>query len=363
MTGYPLSRPDLNGREEEYVLQTLRENTISSLGRHVGEFERAFAAFHRIPWAVAVSNGTAALHLALHALGLGPGDEVIVPDLTFVATANAVAYTGATPVFVDVDPASWTIDVDQVARTITDRTRAVVAVHLYGMPARMSKLRDLAKGRGIALVEDAAEALGARDQGQLVGTAGDAGCFSFYGNKIVTTGEGGMVIAASAGLDQRLRHLRDHAMSAEHRYYHDEVGFNYRLTAVQAAIGLAQVERLGSFLEEREKIESWYRRELSGARDVVFQHGPAGSDAVCWQFTCRIEGSTRERRDWIIERLRGQGVDSRPALRPMRSLPMYAGPTLPNAQRISDEGISLPTFVGLREPDVTAICGILRKLV
>src|SRR5712692_8811751 len=163
MTGYPLSRPDLHGREEEYVLQTLRENTISSLGRHVGEFERAFAAFHRTPWAVAVSNGTAALHLALHALGLGPGDEVILPDLTFVATANAVAYTGATPVIVDVDPASWTIDVDQVARAITDRTKAVVAVHLYGMPARMSALRDLVTDRGIALVEDAAEALGARD--------------------------------------------------------------------------------------------------------------------------------------------------------------------------------------------------------
>jgi len=265
MTGYPLGRPDLNGREEEYVLQTLRENIISSVGRHVGEFERAFAALHQVPWAVAVSNGTAALHLALHALGLGPG--------------------------------------------------------------------------------------------------GDAGCFSFYGNKIVTTGEVSMVIAAPTRLDQRLRHLRDHAMSAEHRYYHDEVGFNCRLTALQAAIGLAQVERLGSFVEERGKIEAGYRRELSGARGVVFRQGPAGSEPVCWQFTCRIEGCTRKRRDWIIERFRGQDVDSRPALRPMRSLPMYSGPTLPNAQRISDEGINLPTFVGLREPDVSAICGILRRLI
>jgi perosamine synthetase len=363
MTGYPVGRPDLSGKEEQYVLEALRENAISSLGRHVAEFERAFAAFHRVPSAVAVSNGTAALHLALHALGLGPGDEVIVPDLTFVATANAVAYTGATPVIVDVEPASWTIDVDQVARAITERTKAVVAVHLYGVPAQMRRLRDLVKGRSIAIVEDAAEALGAREDGRLVGTLGDAGCFSFYGNKIITTGEGGMVIASGGSMDHRLRHLRDHAMSAVERYHHDEIGFNYRLTAVQAAIGLAQVERLGSFLEERKKIEGWYRRELTGVRDVVFRNSPEGSDPVCWLFTCRIEGSTRERRDGIIARLRAEGVDSRPALRPMRSLPMYAGPSLPTAKRISDEGISLPTFVGLREPDVTAICGILRKLV
>ena len=363
MTGYPVGRPDLSGKEEKYVLQALRENAISSLGRHVVEFERAFAAFHHIPWAVAVSNGTAALHLALHALDVGPGDEVIVPDLTFVATVNAVAYTGATPVIVDVDLASWTIDVDQVGRAITDRTRAVVAVHLYGVPARMGKLRELARNRGIAIVEDAAEALGARYEGQLVGTVGDAGCFSFYGNKIITTGEGGMVLGSSGRLDQRLRHLRDHGMSAEHRYCHDEIAFNYRVTAVQAAIGLAQVERLGSFLEDRRKIESWYRRELSGARDIVLPQGPKGSEPVCWLFTCRIEGCTRERRDQIIGRLREEGVDSRPVFRPMRSLPMYAGPTLPNAERISAEGISLPTFVGLREPDVQAICGIFRTLV
>lgn len=363
MTGYPVGKPDLNGNEEQYVLQALRENAISSLGRHVAEFERAFAALHRIPSAVAVSNGTAALHLALHALGVRGGDEVIVPDLTFVATANAVAYTGATPVIVDVDLASWTIDVDQVARAITDRTRAVVAVHVYGVPARMGALRQLARDRGIAIIEDAAEALGARDEGQLVGTLGDAGCFSFYGNKVITTGEGGMVIASSPSLDQRLRHLRDHAMSPEQRYHHDEIGFNYRLTAVQGAIGLAQMERLASFLDERRKIESWYRRELSGTGKVVFQHSPEGSEPICWLFTCRLEGCTRERRDTIMKRLRDQGVDSRPVLRPMRSLPIYAGSTLPNARRISDEGISLPTFVGLRESDVSAICGILRELL
>jgi perosamine synthetase len=362
MTGYPVGKPDLNGNEEQYVLQALRENAISSLGRHVAEFERAFAAFHGTPWAVAVSNGTAALHLALHALGVRGGDEVIVPDLTFVATANAVAYTGATPVIVDVDLASWTIDVDQVARAITERTRAVVPVHVYGVPARMGALRRLARDRGIAIVEDAAEALGARDEGQLVGTLGDAGCFSFYGNKVITTGEGGMVIASSPSLDQRLRHLRDHAMSPEQRYHHDEIGFNYRLTAVQGAIGLAQMERLASFLDERRRIEGWYRRELSGTK-VVFQHSPEGSEPICWLFTCRLEGCTRERRDTIMKRLRDQGVDSRPVLRPMRSLPIYAGPTLPNARRISDEGISLPTFVGLQESDVSAICGILRKLL
>ena len=310
--------------------------------------------------AVCVSNGTAALHVALHALGVGPGDEVIVPDLTFVATLNAVRYTGATPIVVDVDLDEWTIDVGAVIRAITPKTKAVIAVHLYGIPARLDELRAAIGDRTIAIVEDVAEAPGATSHGRLLGTVGAAGCYSFYGNKIVTTGEGGMVVARDADLHARLRHLRDHGMSPTRRYYHDEIAFNYRMTALQAAIGRAQLERLDRFIAERRQIHEWYRAALSDVRPVILPEPPPDTVPVCWLFTFRVDGLTAADRDRVIARLRAGGVDSRPVFVPMHEMPMYAGPARPNAARIASGGLSLPTYIGLRRDDVAAIAGVFR---
>ncbi len=233
-----IGRPEL-----ARVVRCVKSGWISSIGAEIGEFEARFAALCARRFGVATSNGTTALHLALAALGIGPGDEVIVPALTFVATANAVHYTGATPVFADADPVTWNVDPAAVAKSVTRRTRAILAVHLYGQPADMRALASTARRAGAVLVEDAAEAHGARYHGRPVGSLGAVACFSFYGNKMVTTGEGGMVLTSDAKLAARLRLLRDHAMSPKRRYYHTEIGFNYRMTTLQAALGLAQLDR------------------------------------------------------------------------------------------------------------------------
>jgi perosamine synthetase len=362
-TRHPVARPDLSSRERARVLEALREGGVSSLGRHVEEFERAFAARCAVPHAVSTCTGTAALHLAFVALGIGPGDEVVVPDLTFVATANAVAYTGARVVLADVEPESWTLAPEAVARALSPRTRAIVAVHLYGVPPRLGELARLARRHGVALVEDAAEALGARWRGRPVGAVGALSTFSFYGNKVLTTGEGGMVLARSARLDRRLRQLRDHGMSPTRRYWHDRLAFNYRMAALQAALGLGQLERLDLMLERRARIAAWYREELASLPGVREPGPPPGATPVCWLHTVQVEGWTRRRRDAAIAALRRRGVDSRPVFVPMSRLPMYRTAPRPVAAAIAARGISLPTHGGLRRRDVAEIGRAFRRVL
>jgi perosamine synthetase len=304
---------------------------------------------------VAVTNGTAALHLALAALGIGPGDEVILPDLTYVATANAVRYTGATPVLVDVDARTWTLDPALAERAVTRRTRAIVAVHLYGNPADLDALGAVAARHGLFLVEDAAEGLGATWRGRAVGTIGDVGCFSFFGNKLITTGEGGMVVARTARLGRRLRRLRDHAMSRTRRYFHAELGFNYRMTALQAAVGLGQVERIGGFVEKRARIARWYRTHLREIAGWCEPEALPGAEPVNWLYTVRMQRWSRRTRDRCIARLRERGIDSRPLFVPMSGLPMYRQAGRSAAAALSAAGISLPTHTAMEEADVAQI--------
>ena len=360
---YALARPDVGARERALVAAALRAGSVSSLGPQVGAFEEQFAARLGVPHAVATSSGTAALHLALAALDVGPGDEVIVPDLTFVATANAVAYTGARVVLADVDPATWTLDPASAERALSRRTRAIIVVHLYGNPGDLDALARLARRHGVALVEDAAEALGARWRGRPVGGVGALSTFSFYGNKIVTTGEGGMVATRSAALDRKLRHLRDHGMSPTRRYYHDRLAFNYRMTALQAALGLAQLERLDEFVARRARIAAWYRDELAGLAGVREPAPLAQAEPVLWLETVQVERWTRRRRDAAIAALRRDGIDSRPLFHPMSRLPMYRRRPLPAADGLSARGISLPTHTALRRRDVAAIAAAFRRVV
>jgi len=358
---FPLARPDLSGNEEKYVVRALREAGISSIGRHVGLFENAFARAVGVPHALAVTSGTAALHLAFAALGVGPGDEVVLPDLTYVATANAVRYTGARVVLVDVDPATWTIDPALAAKAVSKRTKAIVAVHLYGNPAAMDELGALARREGIFLVEDAAQAFGADWRGRRAGALGDVGGFSLYGNKVITTGEGGVVVTRSKKLEERLRRLRDHATSRDRRYYHTQVGFNYRLSALQAALGLAQLERWRQFVDKRRRIAEWYRSSLAGVGDLCEPAVPAAAHAVSWLFTFRMQRWRRSRRDACLERMRQRGVDARPVFVPMSAMPMYRRAGLAVARSLSAQGISLPTHTAMGERDVKRIAAIFRQ--
>jgi perosamine synthetase len=358
----PVYAPLLDGREEKYVLDAVRSGWISSLGSYVTRFEQEFARFCGVRHAVSVSNGTVALHLALHALGIGAGDEVIVPSLTFVATANAVQYTGATPVFADVEPVTWCIDTADVRRRITPRTRAIIPVHLYGHPAPMADLRTLADEHDLLLVEDAAEAHGAAIGDRRVGGWGRIATFSFYANKIITTGEGGMLTTDDDALADRCRMLRDHAMPPHRRYWHDEVGFNYRMTNLQAAVGVAQMERIERFLQRKREIAARYRQELAGISGITFAAELPGYTNVYWMASILVEPPYALQRDELIPVLRTCGIDSRPFFHPMDTLPPYlsAAPR-PVALHLSRCGMNLPSSPSLTDEQVTYICDVIRR--
>jgi perosamine synthetase len=259
----PVAEPLLDGNELAYVSDCITSGWVSSIGDYIPRLERDFACFCGVKHAIAASNGTTALHLALAVLGIGPGMEVIVPTLTFIATANVVHYTGATPIFADSDPRTGNLDPADVARKITPATRAIIPVHLYGHPADMDAISALARAHNLAVIEDAAEAHGAEYKGRRVGALGQLAAFSFYGNKIITTGEGGMITTDDDALAAQARSLRDHGMSPTRRYWHPVIGYNYRLTNLQAALGVAQMERIVEFIARKRAIAALYQQYLA----------------------------------------------------------------------------------------------------
>jgi perosamine synthetase len=351
----PVYAPVLGQREEKYVLDAVRSGWISSLGQYVTRFEAQFAAFCGVKHGVSVSNGTVALHLALHALGIGPGDEVIVPSLTFVASANAVRYTGATPVFADVDPCTWCIDPGAVAHQITARTKAIMPVHLYGHPAAMPELMAIAQANN--LLEDAAEAHGATVDGRVVGSIGEVGSFSFYANKVITTGEGGMLTTNDDALAARCRMLRDHAMPPDKRYWHAEIGFNYRMTNLQAAVGVAQMERIDEFIRRKREIAALYAKGLTGVPGVTLATELPGYTNVYWMYSILIDQPYALTRDELIPALRQRGIDSRPFFHPLDTLPPYrAADPCPVALHLSHRGLNLPSSPSLTDGQVEKIC-------
>lgn len=353
----PVSEPFLGERERQYLLDAFDSGWISSAGPYIERLERAFASFCGVTHAVAVSNGTVALHLALHALGIAEGDEVIVPDLTFVATGNVVLHAHAVPVIVDVDPETWCMDPAAFERAITDKTRVVIPVHLYGHPADMERINAIARARGVTVIEDAAEAHGAQIGARRVGSFGRCAAFSFYGNKIMTTGEGGMVTTNDAELAERLRFLRDHGMSRSRRYWHTEVGFNYRMTNLQAAIGLAQLEQIDLLIRLRREVVERYRRNLAGVPGLSLNPCRAGVTNTYWMACLRCAGWNEERRAAAMTVLREKGVDTRPFFYPLSAMPMYAGARhdTPTAHLVSPTGINLPSSAKLSPEQVDRV--------
>lgn len=360
----PVAAPMLVGNEKAYVMDCLDSTWISSSGKYVEQFESSFAGFCGARHAISCCNGTVALHLALVALGLGPGDEVIVPTLTFVATANAVKYCGARPIFVDVDPGTWTIDPSLIEEKITARTRGIIVVHLYGHPGNLDPILSLARRHGLFVVEDAAEAHGAEYKGSKVGALGDVGTFSFYGNKAITTGEGGMLTTNNDALAAKLRLLRGQGMDPQRRYWHPIIGYNYRMTNVAAAVGLGQLEKADWHLERRAIVATQYRELLAQVPGVRWQSDQDWAKRIYWMFSIMLEG-TSVSRDEVMTQLQESGVETRPVFYPMHLLPPYrddANTTgYPVAERIARLGISLPTWAGLTDEDVQYVVDCLAK--
>lgn len=359
----PVAEPYLRGNEFKYAVDAILSTWISSSGKYIKEFEDKFSYYCGCKYGVATSNGTTALHLALVALGIGKGDEVIVPNLTFAATINVVLHTGATPVIVDVEEDSWCIDPKSIEESITDKTKAIIPVHLYGQPCDMKKIMMIAKEHNLYVVEDCAEAHGAEFNGQKVGSFGDVGCFSFFGNKVITTGEGGMCITNSQKLSDKMRVLRDHGMSKTKKYWHDEIGYNYRMTNIQAAIGVAQLEKIDNLLAKRLEVENMYCDSLRDIHNITLQScNLANRNKITWLVSILVDSS---KRDKTLEVLKDNGVDVRPFFYPLSEMDIYkkyAAVNLENSCMISSRGLNLPTVVNLDVTVIEKIKNILKEI-
>jgi len=356
-----VSAPMLVGNEKAYVLDCLDSSWISSSGEYVERFESSFADFCEARHAISCCNGTVALHLALVALGVGPGDEVIVPTLTFIATANAVTYCGAKPVFVDVEPDSWTIDPSRIQEKITSRTRGIILVHLYGHPCDLDPVRSLASRHNLFVIEDAAEAHGAEYKGRKVGALADIGIFSFYGNKVMTTGEGGMLTTNDTAIANKARLLRGQGMDTQRRYWHEVIGFNYRMTNVAAAIGLAQLEKIDWHLSRRAEVTNYYRELLENFPGVSWQADKEWAKPIYWMFNVVLESNYD--RDAVMSCLKDSGIETRTVFHPMHVLPPYRSEDdhsqYPVADKISAGGLTLPTWAGLSRDDIRYVVDCL----
>ena len=364
-----VAEPSLDGNEAKYVLEAItEEGHISSFGKYIDKFEQEAAMLFGRKFASSCSNGTTALHLALLALGVGSGDEVIVPSMTFAACAAVVVHCGATPIFIDSNADDWTLDVAQLDSKLTSKTKAIIAVDLYGMPCDYDKLSAWCRKNKVYLIEDAAEAHGARFAGRPVGSFGAVSCFSFYGNKVLTTGEGGVCLTDDKDIYERIGLLKSHGtkpgINRRERYAHSIAGFNFRLTNLQAAVGCAQLERMDKFLAARKNIDAWYRKYLGGLKEITFQKFDAKKvEPVCWLFSCLVKKDN----ETILSALAKKGIENRPFFVPLHLQKPYkkycAGQKFPVAEHLWKYGLTLPTSVKLTEKDVKYICDCLKNLL
>jgi perosamine synthetase len=364
---FAVMEPLLGGNELEYVTDCIKTNWVSSQGAYVNKFQDMLKAICQVDYCVATSNGTVSLHLALDALGIGPGDEVIVPDLTFGASVNSIIHAGAMPVLVDVDRDTWNVSPQAIENAITPRTKAIMPVHIYGNPCDMAEIMAIAEQHQLFVVEDCAEALGSTIDGQPVGSFGDAAAFSFFGNKVITCGEGGAVTFKDDAVHQRALLLRDHGMTKNKRYWHEAVGYNYRLTNVQAAIGCAQLEQLDAFRKRRIETFALYDSLLIPSGYFEKQFVRPGNDGSYWLYTLCLKDGLKVDRENLMDKLRLCGVDSRPVFYPMSQMPAFAdvvkSADLSVCESISSRGISLPSSVSLSDKEIRWICQRILSLL
>jgi len=366
----PVCEPALLGNELKYVTDAVQTGWISSAGKYVTEFEKQFADYCGCKYGVAVCNGTVALHLSLVALGVGKGDEVIIPDFTMIATAFAVCYTGATPVFVDADPNTWNIDVAKIEEKITPRTKAIVPVHLFGLMCDMDAINAIAQKHGLMVLEDAAEAHGAEYKGSRAGSCSNLAAFSFFANKNITTGEGGMVVTNDEDLYNRLRYHKNMCfpLNGPRNYMHDDIGFNYRMSNLVAAVGLAQVEKVDVYRNMRMHNNDLYRHYLSGVRGISFQVIPENFLSVSWMNAVVVDSEKYgHTRDELCSYLKDNNVDTRLLFVGMHrqySLKQYGcdcSGMFPVAETLATNGCYLPSASSLKEDEIYAICQLIKQ--
>ena len=353
----PIYEPYFTGNEKKYLMDCIDTTWISSQGEYILKFEKALADFHSMRHAIVTSNCTAALHLSLKALGIGPDDEVICPALTFISPANMVVLSGAKLVLVDIHPETLTIDPDLIEERINKRTKAIIVVHHFGHAAHMDEIMELGKKYNLKIIEDNAESIGGKYKGKLLGTIGDISCFSFFGNKIITTGEGGAVLTDNEDTAIKCRELRDHGMSHKKKYHHTDLGYNYRMTNMQAAIGLAQMEKLDEILKLRRKQMVYYYNELSSAEGITLRKYAEWCDPVHWMTTITLED--KYERDKFLLFMKNNGVDCRQMINPIHYADhfksKYSEIEFKNAVHISNQSAHLPSSTALSDSQIKYI--------
>jgi len=365
----PVNEPLLNLNALNYVEECIRTGWISSEGRFIREFENRWASYCGMEYGVAVSSGTTALQIAVACLGFEGGDEVIMPTFTIISCALAIIEAGAMPVLVDSDPRTWCMDVSQVEAKITPRTRAIMPIHMYGHPVDMDPVCELARKHGLFVIEDAAEAHGAEYKGRKVGGIGDLSCFSFYANKIVTTGEGGMVLAKRADHAERLRSMRNLCFREDRRFYHNELGHNYRLTNLQAAVGLSQVEQIEEHIRRKRWMGKTYTERLSGLSQITLPVEEPWAKNVYWMYGLVLTDDAKYDATELAQCLKEAGVDTRPFFIGMHEQPvfkkrgMFAKERYPVAERLARQGLYLPSGLALTEDQLDQVCEAVRKVL
>jgi len=355
----PVCEPALTGNETRYVMDCLNTNWISSAGKYINLFEQSFSRKVGCDSGIACVSGTAALHLIMAALGLGPGDEVIIPTHTMIATAYAVSYTGARPVLVDSERRTWNMDLGQVEAKVTPRTKAICVVHTYGHPVDMDLVWEIARRHNLFVVEDAAEAHGALYKGRPCGSLGDAAAFSFYANKIITTGEGGMITSNNPELAETVRTLRDHAFSKERHFWHKYIGYSFRLTNMQAAVGLAQTEQMDKFVTWRRDNAALYTSLLQDVPGLTTPVEEPWAQSVYWMYGVLVEDEFGINRDELRRRLAAQGIETRTFFIPMHLQPIYyadyRGERYPVAEDLCRRGLYLPSASALTRREIERV--------
>lgn len=357
---YPVYQPSLGEKEKANVLECLNSTWISSKGKFITQFENSFSEYIGVKYSAAVCNGTVAIHAALLALGISEGDEVIVPSFTYIASVNAIKYTGAKPIFVDSNLITWQIDPAKIEESITQNTKAIMVVHLYGQPCEMDSIKQIADKHKLFIIEDCAEAFGSLYKGRHVGSIGDISTFSFFGNKTITTGEGGMVVTNNQSLIEKVIHLKGQGLAKNREYYHDIIGYNYRMTNICAAIGLAQLERADELIKKKIQIAKWYEEKLKNL-PVIFHSQIGNVRHSFWMISILLNNSSE--RDKVREYLRSNEIETRPTFHPVHLMPMYFVRefSLPVAEELGSRGINLPSYPDLNENDVDYICNMIKR--
>lgn len=362
-----IAEPVFNGNEKKYLMECIDTGWVSANGRFINEFQKGFAGYCGSKYGIACSNGTVTLQLIIKAMNIGPGDEVIMPSLTYVATANAVADSGAKPVFVDSDPETWNVDPAAVEAAITSKTRAIIVVHLYGLSCDMDAIMNISERYCIPVIEDAAEAHGAQWDGKKVGSIAKVGSFSFFGNKIITCGEGGMIVTDDDELAKKINLLRTQGNDPKKRYWHLVQAYNYRMTNMQAAIGLGQLENIDWHIAERRRVADTYKKLLSEkcGDSVRMQKVHDPSNHVYWMTSIVLSDNVKHSRDEVMQYMESRNIEMRPLFYPMHVMPVYRDTSLclPVCEKLSQRGINLPSHSKLTEDTIEYIVDSLKEAI